>query len=135
MTIQKDAKTEAGARILLAEDDSDARAAVAAALRADHHLVFEEPDGGRLLVRIGAAYAETRPRTAYDLLISDIRMPVCTGMQILEGLRLAHWATPTILMSAFPDPATFARARSLGALVLRKPVDTDELRAAVRSLL
>jgi DNA-binding response OmpR family regulator len=122
-------------RILLAEDDPDVRAVVAAALRSDHHEVVEEPDGGRLLVRIGAAYASQDPRRAYDLVVSDIRMPTCSGMQILEGLRRARWTTPVILMTAFADSATRARALGYGALLFAKPVDPIELKAAVRRLL
>lgn len=73
------------ARILLAEDDRDLRAKIAAALRADGHEVVEANDGGRLLVRIGTAYATRQPREGYDLVISDVRMPVCSGLQILAG--------------------------------------------------
>jgi DNA-binding response OmpR family regulator len=70
-----------------------------------------------------------------DLLISDVRMPTCTGMQILEQLRAAHWQTPVILMTAFGDAATRQHAKALGAVLFDKPFDIDDLRTAVACLL
>jgi DNA-binding response OmpR family regulator len=120
-------------RILLAEDDDDMRSLVAAALREDGHDVVEVGDGGRLLVCLARAYgAET---VGYDLLVSDVRMPVCTGLQILESLRLARWPTPVILMTAFGDEQTRAQAEGLGAVMFMKPFDMDDLRTAVLNLL
>jgi DNA-binding response OmpR family regulator len=119
------------ARLLLAEDDLDLRQMVAGALRADGYEVVEARDGGRLLVEIGTAYLHETPAEAFDLLISDVRMPVCNGLQILEGLRLAHWRTPAIVMSAFGDEVTRDRVESLGAAYFDKPFDLDDLRTAV----
>ncbi len=120
-------------RILLAEDDDDMRSLVAAALRDDGHEVVEAGDGGRLLVHLARAYgAKTM---SYDLLVSDVKMPVCSGLQILESLRLARWPTPVILMTAFGDEQTRARAEGLGAVMFMKPFDMDDLRTAVLNLL
>jgi DNA-binding response OmpR family regulator len=118
--------------ILVAEDDDEMRSLVAGALRDDGHDVTEAGDGGRMLVRLARAYGGATP---YDLLVSDVRMPVCSGLQILESLRLARWHTPFILMTAFGDEQTRARAESLGATVFMKPFDMDDLRAAVLRLL
>jgi two-component system, response regulator, stage 0 sporulation protein F len=120
-------------RILLAEDDDEMRTLVAGALRADGHDVVEVGDGGRMLVRLARGYLVGS--TPYDLLVSDIRMPVCSGLQILESLRLARWPTPAILMTAFGDEQTRARAEVLGAVIFMKPFDMDDLRTAVFHLL
>ncbi len=119
-------------RILVAEDDLEMRRMVADALRGDGYDVIELVDGGRLLVDIAA---RMNARESIDLVVSDIRMPVCTGLQILEVLRLSHWHTPVILMTAFGDEATRKRAASLMAVLFDKPFDLDELRAAVARLL
>jgi DNA-binding response OmpR family regulator len=119
------------ARLLLAEDDPELRQMVAGALRGDGYDVVEVRDGGRLLVEIGSAYLDEIPADAFDLLISDVRMPVCNGLQILEGLRLAQWRTPAIVMSAFGDDAMRERVHSLGAAYFDKPFDLDDLRTAV----
>jgi CheY-like chemotaxis protein len=122
-------------RILLAEDDADLRQMIAEALRSDGHDVVEAKNGGRLLVCIGTAYLGDRPLDAFDLLISDVRMPVCSGLQVLEGLRQAHWRTPSILMTAFGSDALRERARALGAAYFDKPFDLDDLRTAVVHML
>ncbi|HEY2510321.1 MAG TPA: response regulator [Polyangiaceae bacterium] len=119
------------ARVLLAEDDPELRQMVGSALRADGYDVIEVKDGGRLLVQIGTAYLDRDPTGAFDLLISDVRMPICNGVQILEGLRQARWDTPAIVMTAFGDDATRARIESLGAAYFDKPFDLDDLRTAV----
>src|ERR1700733_2568317 len=83
--------------ILLAEDDAELRSIIADALRDEGCVVTEASDGGRMLVRVAREYgSSTHPQESFDLILSDICMPVCTGLQILEGLRRAHWHTPVI---------------------------------------
>ena len=62
-------------------------------------------------------------------------MPVCSGLQILEALRQAHWRTPVILMTAFGDEATRKRAAALAAVLFDKPFELDDLRATVKTML
>ena len=128
------ASTNCPLRVLLAEDDDDMRELVADALRRDGYEVVAVPDGGRLLVSIGRSYASGRAHQDYDLIVADIRMPVCDGLQILEELRKAAWPTPTILMTSYDDASTRARADALGAVLFSKPFDTDDLRTAARNL-
>jgi CheY-like chemotaxis protein len=122
-------------RILLAEDDAEMRRLVADALRGDGHEVAEATDGGRLLVDIATRLKAGDGDGSLDLIVSDIRMPICTGLQILAALREAHWRTPVILMTAFGDAATRRHAESLAALLLDKPFDMDDLRMAVAKML
>jgi DNA-binding response OmpR family regulator len=122
-------------RVLVADDDTEMRRLVAESLRKDDYEVVEESDGGRLLVRIAAIYAFERTVDPFDLIVSDIRMPVCSGLDILKGLRDAHWRTPVILMTAFGDDQTRQRAEALGALLFDKPFQMGALRAVVRTLL
>jgi DNA-binding response OmpR family regulator len=122
-------------RVLVADDDAEMRRLVAETLRRDDYEVVEESDGGRLLVRIAAIYAFEHTVDPFDLIVSDIRMPVCSGLDILKGLRDAHWTTPVILMTAFGDDETRRRAESLGALLFDKPFQMNALRLVVRTLL
>ncbi len=122
-------------RILIAEDDSEMRHVVADALREDGYEVVELSDGGSLLVDIAAHMKEGAKGDAVDLIVTDIRMPVCTGLQILERLRRAQWQTPVILMTAFGDEATRRRAADLMAFLFDKPFELDDLRATVAGLL
>jgi DNA-binding response OmpR family regulator len=122
-------------RILLADDDLVLRLLVAAALREDGYEVLESQDGGRLLVQIAGAYAGRGRETICDMIVSDIRMPVCSGVQILEGLRKAHWTTPVILITGFGTEVMRKKVESLRAIMLDKPFDLDDLRTVVASLL
>jgi len=122
-------------RVLLAEDDAEMRDVVAEALRADGLSVVELSDGGRLLVDIATRLKAGRGDESIDLIISDIRMPICTGLQIVAALRDAHWHTPVILMTAFGDEATHKHAESLKAVLFDKPFDIDDLRTAVANML
>ncbi len=123
-------------RILVAEDDVEMRRLVADTLREDGYEVLELPDGGRLLVNVAARMkAGADSEVAVDLIISDIRMPICTGLQILEALRQAQWHAPVILMTAFGDKATRKQAEDLNAVLFDKPFEMEDLRSTVINLL
>ena len=123
------------ARIAVAEDDREMRSLVAEALRRDGHDVTELVDGATLLVRIARQYRIKAPAEKLDLVVSDVRMPVISGLAILRGLRDAHCATPVILMTAFGDDATRREAQALDAVLFDKPFKLAVLRQAVRDLL
>ena len=122
-------------RILVAEDDAEMRSVVVDSLRKDGYEVSEVSDGGRLLVTLAREYLPGPDTRRIDLLVSDVRMPVCNGLQILEQLRAAQWRFPVILMTAFGDEVMRAHARSLCALLLDKPFEMRDLRAAVACFL
>jgi CheY-like chemotaxis protein len=128
-------RTRRAARIVLAEDDADVRVLVADALRSDGHLVQEVADGGALLVRIAHQFRWYQPEDRADLFVSDVRMPVITGLAILRGLRNAHNQTPFLLITAFGDPSTRREAQSLGAVLVEKPLCLADLRDEVSRLL
>ncbi len=122
------------ARILVAEDDLEMRRLVVESLRADGHDAIDVTDGGQLLIQLTSFYRLRPDPDPIDLVVTDIRMPTCNGLDIVEALREAHWATPIIIMTAFGDPETRARAKSLGAVLLDKPFKMQTLRGVVRYL-
>ncbi len=71
-----------------------------------------------------------------DVVVSDIRMPGASGLDLLAGLRRDDWTTPVVLITAFGDPGgRHAEAYRLGAdAVLDKPLDVDDLRLVVQTL-
>ena len=91
-------------------------------------------DGGRLLVRIAGSYRSGQGPASFDLFVSDVRMPICDGIQILEQLRSAHWPIKAILMTAFNDATTHTHARALGAVLFIKPFDLEELKRVALEL-
>jgi DNA-binding response OmpR family regulator len=130
-----DTSSDRPAHIVVAEDDPEMRGLVAQSLRRDSHQVSEVGDGARLLVRIGRQYRLPAPDDTIDLIVTDLRMPLITGLAILRGLRAAHCATPVILMTAFGDDEVRREAAELGAVLLDKPFAMAELRAQALELL
>jgi CheY-like chemotaxis protein len=126
-------------RVLLAEDDEDMRVLLSTALRREGYAVEEVVDGSALLDRLASGLlagelAGERPLP--DLIISDIRMPGWSGIDVLASLRQSDWAMPVILITAFGDPETHEQARRLGAAtLLDKPFDVGELLDAARAIL
>jgi DNA-binding response OmpR family regulator len=122
-------------RVLVAEDDDDMRRIVSEALRKDGYDVIAVSDGGRLLLTLARQLIQSDGKAVVDLLVSDMRLPIRSGMRVLEELRAARWRVPVILMTAFGDESMREHARELGAVLFDKPFDLDDLRTAVATLL
>jgi DNA-binding response OmpR family regulator len=121
-------------RVLVAEDDEETLHLVSSALREDGYDTIEVSDGAELLLRFVGNYLDGDEDVAYDLLVSDVRMPGCDGLDILEVLRSAGWSIPAVLMTGFGTRELGARAEALDATLFDKPLDIDELRATVRNM-
>lgn len=121
-------------RVLVAEDDRDLRDMLVEILSFEGYDVQEAKDGGRLLVALTSS-ATCGYADGLDLLVSDICMPICTGIQIVESLRAAHCGVPVILITGSVDDRTRFQAARLGAVLLQKPFTLAELTNAVAELL
>jgi two-component system, response regulator, stage 0 sporulation protein F len=123
-------------RVLLAEDDDDLRDLVATALRRDGYDVITAHDGTELLDQLASVRLAAEQSAPIDLIISDVKMPGWTGLQVLEGIRATDWATPVILITGFGDHHIRREADRLGvAAFFDKPFDIDDLRTAVLNML
>lgn len=68
----------------------------------------------------------------FACLITDMRMPGTTGVELHERLRAAGHAIPTIIITAYPDETVRARAVRAGIrCYLPKPVTSDALLACI----
>jgi DNA-binding response OmpR family regulator len=121
-------------RVLVAEDDAQMRRLVADVLLKDGYDVEELCDGKELLLRVVEAFLPHHPYSGIDVVVTDMRMPFCSGLDVLKKLRLAHRMTPVLVMTAFGEQGLRDRVRDLGGLVLDKPFTPQALRAAVRLL-
>lgn len=125
------------ARVIVAEDDTEMRRLVVEALREDGHRVTEAFDGGNLLVQLVliAELFERDPSVSLvNLVVTDVRMPLQSGLDLLEHFLRLRWRVPFIVMSAFGDDEARARAERAGALFFEKPLSMDALRDAVKRL-
>jgi DNA-binding response OmpR family regulator len=119
--------------VLLAEDDADLRRLIGEALERDGYRVKPVKTGVELWAFLDRAASD--PGLMVDVVVSDIIMPGCTGLEVLGALRQRDWATPVVLITAFGDEETKSEARRLGAAIfIDKPFQMEELRHAVRSL-
>jgi DNA-binding response OmpR family regulator len=122
--------------VVVADDDAAMRGLLAEELRRDGCEVIEATDGEDLVDCLARVYFESDDRGAsVDLIVSDLRMPRLTGMDVLCVLRLARRETPFILITGFGDEGVRTEAREMGAVaVLDKPFEVDELRAAIHGV-
>jgi DNA-binding response OmpR family regulator len=110
------------ARILIAEDDDNVRAFVVRALTHMGHEVTEAEDGGI------AAEICAEQKGAFDLLLSDIKMPVMDGIALSLTVAADYPDLTILLMTGFADQRE--RAHGLDALiydVVAKPFSMQEL--------
>ena len=83
-----------------------------------------------------ASLLRSRRLSQVCCLITDMRMPKMTGLELHQHLVASDRAIPTILMTAYPDAR--AQAQAIKARVvcyLTKPFVADELLACVRCAL
>jgi len=110
------------ARILVAEDDDNVRAFVTRALEMSGHEVSDASDGG-LALEIANEHNGN-----FDLLVSDIKMPVMDGIGLALAIGAQYPAMTILLMTGFADQRE--RAHGLDALiydVLGKPFSLAQL--------
>jgi two-component system cell cycle response regulator CpdR len=97
------------ARILLAEDDDNVREFVSRALSHAGHDVVEAQDGG---IASEIVIAEDG---RFDLLLSDIKMPVMDGIALALSVAASHPKLTIVLMTGFADQRE--RAHGLDQLI------------------
>lgn len=115
--------------ILLAEDQADFREILARRLEADGAVVECVADGHEALARIFG----TRFRP--DVIVSDVRMPRKTGLDVVRAVRAAGLSIPVILVTGFGQSVSRHEIESIpGTVLLEKPFDFDDLRTAVWNL-
>lgn len=118
-------------RVLVAEDDAEARLAMARALRADGYHVDEIADGRELDLRL-LLDSMGRGRLP-DIIVTNMAMPGRSGLRVIEGIRERGWSTPVVFLTASRDHAVLSRARALEHVTLvDKPLDVEVFRKAVR---
>jgi two-component system cell cycle response regulator CpdR len=118
------------ARILLAEDEDSLRELVARALRQDGHDVVANCDGAAALEML------MRDDGRYDLLLTDIKMPIMDGIALALAASRDYPTLPILLMTGYADQRE--RASGLELLirdVISKPFTLATICGAVREAL
>lgn len=117
------------ARILVAEDDDALRDLVVRALSEDGHDLTAVGDGA-------AALDVLSRDTRFDLLLTDVKMPVVDGIALALATGSLYPDIPIMLTTGYADQRE--RAHDLDALVhdvLNKPYSVEQIKGAVREAL
>ena len=81
-------------------------------------------------------FLEATVRAEYGCVISDVRMPDMSGLELLTRMKVMGGGWPVVMITAFADVALAVQAMKMGAAdFIEKPCDQDQLVAAVRAAL
>ena len=110
--------------ILLVEDKTELRAMLHKALERAGYAVDEAPDGNAAIDKIRSK--------RHMVVLTDLKLPGCSGLDILRASRLADPTIPVILITAFGSIEEAVTAMKEGAFdFIQKPVDLDHLKLLV----
>jgi DNA-binding response OmpR family regulator len=115
-------------RILVVEDDAEMRSLLKDFFTEEGFEIDSVSNGSeafRILVR-----------ELFDLVITDIRMPGLTGLDIIPGIKKLQPEAPIIVITAFGSEEVHRRAIERGATAyLEKPLRFHELRTMIREII
>ncbi len=115
-------------RILVVDDDPGMRLAMVETLKRKKYQVDSAEDGASGLTRLA--------RHPYQALITDMRMPGMTGLELLGQVKKVSPATEVILVTAYGTVETAVDAMKVGAYdYLQKPFSTNDLEEIVYNAL
>lgn len=115
-------------KILVIDDDDSIRQTLTNLLTRLNYFVLSAPDG-----KIGIDIAR---KEQPDLVISDIRMPLLSGLEVLDELQKYDPQIRTIIITAHDDMATTVHAMQRGAYdFIEKPIEIERLKVSIKRAL
>ena len=112
-------------KILVVDDDRGTLNALTAYLTSAGYQVVAAKDGYQAL---GALEASTQGAEAIDVMVTDLRMPGMTGLELIRRARGKKPELPSILMTAYGDDSIRWQAMALRAgRYLEKPFHPEDL--------
>ncbi len=113
-------------KILVVDDEQSMRDFLKILLIKDGHNVVTAKNGDQALSLLD--------KQAFDLVISDIRMPGMSGLELLEAIREHYGDLPVIMITAFASPDDAVKAMKNGAYdYISKPFNVDEIKSVIHS--
>ncbi|TKB27961.1 sigma-54-dependent Fis family transcriptional regulator [Desulfopila sp. IMCC35006] len=114
------------ASVLIVDDERSMRDFLKILLEKEGHQVTTADSGTRAL--------ETLSKLAVDVIVSDIRMPGMTGIELLETVKEHTPELPVIMITAFASPDDAVLAMKNGAFdYISKPFNVDEIKSVIES--
>ncbi len=117
-------------RVLIADDDAELRALIADAIASLGADVVCAASGGELEDQLTSG----RP---FDVVVTDVTMPVRSGLEVMQWARSMGIVCPIVVMTALRDDQTTAQVAALGAHValIHKPFSRRALHSALTTCL
>jgi len=128
LNIRQLSKLASGLTVLYVEDENEVRRAISSILKNIFTNILTASNGieGIELVR----------NNKIDIIISDICMPKCDGLDMIKTIHKTYPQTPTILVTALENSESLVRSINLGVnKYIIKPVTKDKLFKAIEEVL
>lgn len=116
------------AKILLVDDEYGIRETIGEILEEENYRVTKVEDGHKAINLI-----QKKP---FNIVITDIRMPGISGIEILESTKKMDPDTEVIIITGYASLESSIEALNLGAFsYIIKPINIDELKATIKNAL
>ena len=116
--------------ILVVEDDAAMLRALERVIQSESATVTSASDVPQ------AVDILTRRQRRFDLVLTDLRMPLVTGLTLVYAIREVFPKVPVVVLTAFGSPEVKAECLRQGAAgFLEKPLDAEQLVAALETAL
>ncbi len=115
-------------KILIVDDDPAFCMMLATFLEKNNYQPAKVHSGRACLVAV--------TKSDYDLILTDLRLPDLSGIEVLQEVKKKHREVPVVLMTGYGEIRTAVKAMKLGAFeYVSKPVNPDEILMIVKSAL
>ena len=113
-------------RVLIADDDAELRGLIADAIASLGADVVCAASGGELEDQLTSG-------CPFDVVVTDVTMPVRTGLEVMQWARASGIVCPIVVMTALRDANTTAQVAALGdhVALLHKPFSRVALQRAL----
>lgn len=116
------------AKLLIIDDERKMCAVLKAAFESEEMLVTTADSGEAAMAALSV--------DSFDVIVSDIKMPGMSGMDVLKKVKENSPETEVLLMTAFADAKTAVEAMQLGAYdYIIKPFEISDLRHKIKNIL
>lgn len=116
------------ATILVVDDEENAREGLSKILSKEGYSVDMASNGKEAI--------ETLRRQSFDLVITDMRMPLMDGFEVLREIKKMNENIGVIMITAYGEVESYLEAMNMGAFeYINKPVRVNELKRVITKVL
>ncbi len=116
------------ATILVVDDEENAREGLSKILSKEGYLVETAADGKEAI--------DIAKRQSFDLVITDMKMPLMDGFEVLREIKKMDDEMGVIMITAYGEVESYLEAMNLGAFeYINKPVRVNELKRVITKVL